>query len=373
MKKRIAAFSFLFVLQTLSAQSQSSKAAQRIDSLLRTIYQDSLPGISIGILQNGNVLFQQGYGIKDIQSRESITTGTNFNIASLTKQFTALAILQLAEKNKLSLQDKLSRFLPDMNRSIADSITIRQLLTHISGLYDHYEYVDTKKLRHGHDSNVYNAVKNIGSLYFKPGTRFRYSNTSYCFLALVIEKVSGLPYNEYMRKYIFQPAGMKGTRVWKEAATILREATGYDKDSATGHFVPSGPDEHIFFSTEGDGGIYTSIHDYLLWLKALNGAGVFSRTITDEARSLHFAIRPEQKLGYGFGWFVDDNGPDKKVYHSGDNGGFRTYSFTMPEQGFAIIVFSNRSDISVEHVVEKIYRILYPSKPAFIKIEAVTS
>ena len=373
MKKWIAALSFLLLAQMLCAQAGNNITRQKIDSLLRTIYSDSLPGISIGIVQNNALFFEHSYGVRDIKAKTPITANTNFNIASLTKQFTALAILQLSEQKKLSLTDKISLFFPDMNKKVADRITIQQLLTHTSGLYDHYNYVNTKGLQHGYNRDVYNAIKNLDSLYFISGSRFRYSNTGYCLLALVIEKISGISYNDYIKKYIFHPAGMKNTLVWNETATVSNEAKGYDKDSATGNFILSGPDEHIFFSTEGDGGIYTSIHDYLLWLKALNEGNVFSKKIVEQARTLHFVIQSEQKIGYGFGWFVDESAAHKIVYHSGDNGGFRTYSFTIPGEGFAIVIFSNRSDISVEDIAENIYHVLYPARSSFIKIEILTS
>ena len=239
MKKWIAVLSFLFVSQPLFPQARPAKNIKQIDSLLQRVYSDSLPGISIGILQNGSVLFTHGYGVKNINSKERITPATNFNIASLTKQFTALAILQLAEQNKLSLRDKLSRFFPAMNRRIADSINVQQLLSHTSGVYDHYNYVDTKGLQHGHDKDVYKAIANLDSLYFTPGTKFRYSNTAYCLLALVVEKVSGLSYHEYLKRYIFHPAGMEKTRVWNETVAIPDEATGYDRDSTSGQLIPS--------------------------------------------------------------------------------------------------------------------------------------
>lgn len=360
---------FLFSILCFASNAQKNS----IDSLLHSTYPDSLPGISVAIMQNNQLVFTHNYGVANLTNKTPITETTNFNIASLTKQFTALAILQLAEQKKLSLDDKLSRFFPDMNRQVADSITIKQLLTHSSGLTDHYDYVDTKNIQHGHDSDVYKAIKNVSKLYFTPGTTFRYSNTSYCLLALIVERVSGVSYPDYMKTYIFQPAGMKNTIVWNEKERIINEAKGYDRDSATLQFLSSGPSEHIFFSTEGDGGIYTSVSDYMRWLKALNEGKPLSKTITEEARRLQFSIAGEAKIGYGFGWFVDESGDAKKVYHSGDNGGFRTYSFTIPKQGFAIVIFSNRSDISVEDIVEKVYHILYPSQPDFVKIEVLTS
>ena len=373
MNKWIAALLFLLHFQTAQSQRLGVKNDKKIDSLLHTIYTDSLPGISLLVMQNNNPIFEGGYGVRNIQTKEKISAKTNFNIASLTKQFTAIAILQLAEKQKLSLSDKLSRFFPRMNTKVADVVTVQELLTHTSGIRDHYDYSKTKGMQHAHNKDVYEAIKNVDSFYFTPGTKFRYSNTAYCLLALIIEKTSGISYNDYMKQNVFAKAGMKGTTIWSENKPIFQPATGYDNDSATHQFISSGASEHVFFSTEGDGGIYTSAHDYLLWLKALNEGKIFSKTIVEKARSIEYEIDVKEKIGYGFGWFVDESEGNKKVYHSGDNGGFRTYSFTIPQQQFAVAIFSNRSDINIEDIVQKIYHLFYPKEKAFVPIEVLTS
>lgn len=346
---------------------------KRVDSLLNTIYTNDKPGASVAIVDNGKILFEKNYGISNIETGEKISSSTNFNICSLTKQFTALSILQLAEKNKLSLTDKLSHFFPEISKNIADAITVKELLTHSSGIPDHYDYTDTKNMRHAHDSDVLNAIKNADTLYFKPGSKFQYSNTAFCLLALIIEKTSGLSYSDYLDKNIFQPAGMKHTTVWNEHTKIFTPATGYSWDSTLNKFIQSGADEHIFFSTEGDGGIYTSVDDYIKWFEALQNNKIFSKQIIDEARSIEFTIDANKKLGYGYGWFIDESNTPKKVYHSGSNGGFRTFSFTIPKENFLIVIFSNRDDIDIEEVVLKMMQILKPNDKPFTKIEVLTS
>ena len=239
-----------------------------------------------------------------------------------------------------------------MNKKVADKITIQQLLTHTSGLIDHYNFTNTANMLHAHDSDVYNAIKNIDSTYFTPGTHFRYSNTAYCLLALIIENLSGLTYNDYMLKNIFTPAGMHHTVVWNEKTNISKQVTGYSFDSSTNKFNQSGPGEHIFFSTEGDGGIYTSVHDYEQWFMALQNGKLCSKETINKARSIQYLIDSATKTGYGYGWFIDEDTPVKKVYHSGDNGGFRTYSFTIPFKNFMIVIFSNRDNINIEKITQ---------------------
>lgn len=345
---------------------------QKIDSLLNNTYPAHLPGISIGIIENGKTVYKKSYGVSNIITGGQLTTASNFNICSLTKQFTAIAILQLHQKHLLSLSDKISRFFPDMNKNLADVITIKQLLTHTSGIPDHYGYIHTEGMQHAHNIDVYNAVKHVDSTYFTPGTTFRYSNTGYCLLALIIEKISGKTYNDYMAEYVFKPAGMQHTIIWNEEATIHNAVTGYERDSLN-NLIQSGPGEHIFFSTEGDGGIYTSVDDYMKWFNALQSGSIFGKTIVDAARNLQFIIDKNKKTGYGFGWFIDEQDSLRKVYHSGDNGGFRTYSFSIPSLNYLIVIFANRNDVNVEQIVQQVVNMQFSSLKNFTPIEVLTS
>jgi D-alanyl-D-alanine carboxypeptidase len=370
--KKIGVFIIISLSFFQSIAQQPTFILQKIDSLLSRTYNDTLPGISIAILQQGKTVFRKSYGIASITTRKKLSDSANFNICSLTKQFTAIAILQLEQKGLLSLKDKLSRFFPGMNKKIAEVITIQQLLTHTSGIPDHYSYINTTDMHHAHDSDVYNAIKSIDTTYFTPGTKFRYSNTGYCLLALIIEKVSGMRYNDYLVKNIFEPAGMKHTVVWNEHATISNEVTAYERDSMN-NLVRSGAAEHIFFSTEGDGGIYTSVNDYIKWFDALQAGKVFNKVIVDKVRSIQFMIDKNKKVGYGFGWFVDEQGDQHKVYHSGDNGGFKTYSFSIPSLQYLVVIFSNRNDINVEQLVQQIVKMQFPSIKDLIPIEILTT
>jgi len=370
MKKMIVVLFLAITHLFANAQSGSIK---RIDSLLAVSFNSQSPGIGIGIVENGKIIFKKGYGVTDINAKQAITSATNFNIASLTKQFTAMAILQLADANKLSLDDKISSYLPALNKHVADKITIKQLLTHSSGLIDHYDYAGSKNLQHAHNIDVFNAIRNIDSTYFEPGTKFRYSNTAFCLLALIIEKVSGMSYNDNMKQKIFALAGMAHTTIWKENEPIAQPATGYTFDSATQHFMKSQAEEHVFFSTEGDGGVYTSVDDYIKWFTALQGKKIFLASMVNRARKLEFEIDSAKHLGYGFGWFVNEGANPKHVYHSGDNSGFRTFSFTIPGENFLIVIFANRDDVNIEDLVQKIYLILRPGSQPFVNVEVLTS
>jgi CubicO group peptidase (beta-lactamase class C family) len=362
--RSVIVFLLLIILTRSAAQpSLANRQQQQIDSLLKTIYKPDAPGISISIIQNARVTFKKSFGIADLTTKTGLTSKTNFNIGSVTKQFTAFAILQLAENKKLSLDDRIARFFPGLNKKVGEAITVRELLTHSSGIVDHYDLADTKNLKHAHINDVLHAIQNTDSTYFTPGTEFRYSNTAYNLLSLIIEKLSGMSYAEYLRKNIFIPLGMKKTTVWNEKGKIENEATGYEFDSTTNSFKRSGADENIFFSTEGDGGIYTSVDDYRKWFAALQSGKLLSKKMIGLARSSQFIIDKEKHLSYGYGWFIDESPELRKVYHSGSNGGFRSYSFSIPEENFLVVIFSNRDDIDLEKLVKKIYTIIIPKMP----------
>jgi D-alanyl-D-alanine carboxypeptidase len=350
----------LMTQTSLPMQGQQTTAARwhQVDSLFRTIYKNDEPGVSIAIGEQEKVMFKNSYGIADMETRQKTSSSTKFNIGSLTKQFTAMAILQLAEKKKISLDDKLSKFFPEVNERIAEAITVRQLLTHSSGLVEHYDLTDTANMRHAHNADVLKAIKNVDSTYFSPGSDYRYSNTAYCLLALIVERVSSMSYSAYLKMNILQPLGMTNTTVWNENEKIANKATGYEYDDSTRTFKRSDADENIFFSTEGDGGIYTSIDDYLKWLNALQTAKVVSRANINLARSPHFTINKEQKLSYGYGWFVDESSAPRIVYHTGSNGGFRAFTYTIPDEGYMIVIFSNRTGVDLQNLISEINKII---------------
>lgn len=346
---------------------------QTLDSLLRSYYSESDPGAAIGIVINGKIIFRKGYGVANLDPNVPISAKTNFNIGSLTKQFTAFGILKLASEKRISLNDKLIKYFPSFNKKVGSVISIRQMLSHSSGLLDHYDHLEKTGLLHAGCLDVLGAVESLDSTYFEPGSAYRYSNTAYCLLALIIEKVSGMPYGEYLRKNIFIPLAMNHSIVWAKSKPILNRAYGYDRQSKDQSFTRSDADQSVFFTTEGDGGLYTSIDDYMKWLNALEGGRILGRKWIEKARSPQFVIDSLNRLFYGFGWFINQKAKDNAVYHSGSNGGFRALSFTIPSQKIGIVIFSNRDDIDLEKLLLELIRILHINDKYFTKIGSYVS
>jgi CubicO group peptidase (beta-lactamase class C family) len=364
-------YSALFFLPACHLYCQGY--TRRIDSLLRTYYNENEPGAMVLISLNNTIIFKKGYGVANKITREKINSSTNFNIGSLTKQFTAFCIVQLAEKKQLSLQDKLIQYFPDFNTKTGNLISIQQLLTHSSGITDHYAFTDTSIVKHAADKDVLNAVKNTDSTYFTPGTQYRYSNTAYCLLALIIEKVSGISYNDYIKKNIFNPLSMQHSTVLQTGTPIYKSAYGYDYDSSKHVFSKLDADESIFFSTEGDGGIYTSVDEYLHWYQSLQHPSATTKNIVQKARSPQFMIDRASKLSYGYGWFVSEKETDKAVYHTGSNGGFRAIVFTIPSKNYIVVILSNRTGNDLEKILQEINKIAGVTNNSFTKIEALVS
>lgn len=369
-RSRILGLLFVFLfLVSIPANTQTQLI--RIDSLMKSVYHTGEPGSAIAILQNNQLLFSNAYGVTDLEQKKLNSPTTIFNVGSITKQFTAMAILQLEATRKISLEDKLGKFFPKFSSKPAHTITIRNLLTHSSGLVDHYSFVDTTRIQHGLDNDVLHAVENLDSSYFDPGKGYRYSNTAFCLLALIIQKVSGLPYAEYIQKNIFRPLGMKQSFVIDMKKPLGAVATGYEKTDSG--FKRSGPAENLFFTTQGDGGVYTSVQDYIKWWNALQDTKWLKKDWVDRARAPQHAIDTSRKLSYGFGWFVSDTDPVRVVYHTGSNGGFRAIVFTIPSTGYAVVIFSNRTGVDLEELVKEINKILRVNNKSFFKLDKLIS
>jgi D-alanyl-D-alanine carboxypeptidase len=366
--KWLLMFSFaLFTAYAGLAQNENA----RLDSLMSSIYKPGIPGAAIAVIKNGQVVFTKGYGVSDIETKAPITPSTNFNICSMTKQFTAYAILQLQKEGRLSLEDRLSRFFPDFTPGVANRVTVRQLLTHSSGIKEHYDYVDRAKYKEFWDRDVLATLRSVDSVNFTPGSKYRYSNAAFCLLSQIIEKISGESYPVYICSHLFAPLHMTRSNVIQPEFAIADRAFGYDCEKDT--FRLSDAHESLFFSTMGDGGVYTSIDDYLRWVTAIQEKQIPDPALVKMAQSPQFPIDSTRHLSYGFGWFVAGSGESTLVYHTGSNGGFRTIVLMKPSAKYAVVIFSNRTGIDLEDLVRVINGINGIDDTAFVKLDSLIS
>jgi CubicO group peptidase (beta-lactamase class C family) len=236
---------------------------------------------------------------------------------------------------------------------------------------DHYGYVDRKLYKEFRDRDVLKVLRSVDSVYFTPGSHYRYSNTAFCLLALIIEQLSGETYPAYICNHLFAPLGMKRSDVIHPGFKISDRAIGYECEKDT--FKISDAKESLFFSTMGDGGVYTSIDDYLCWIRAIQQSRFLDRDLVKEAQSPQFPIDTARNLSYGFGWFVAGSGDSMLVYHTGSNGGFRTIVLLKPSAKYAVVIFSNRTGVDLEDLVRAVNKIYSIDDRSYVKLEGLIS
>ncbi len=306
-----------------------------IDALMRD-YDGQVPGAAVLVLHKGKPVFRRGYGLAELEQASAVTPQTNFRLASVSKQFTAAAILLLAEDGRLSIDDPLKRWLPGLPAA-AEQITLRHLLSHTSGLLDYEELMDPADTRQVHDSDVLQLLQREDRTYFAPGSQYRYSNSGYALLALVVGQTSGMDFASFLQQRIFQPLGMTGTVAHQDGVDEVAHR-------AYGHSLVDGrwqrTDQSTTSAVLGDGGIYSSIDDLARWDAALYDGRLLSRASLQQMFSPSTPTPEPDVPSYGFGWRL--NG--KAQWHSGESIGFRNVILRYPDQRLTVIVLTNRNN-----------------------------
>jgi len=286
---------------------------------------------AILVAEHGDVLYRRGFGKADVRTGTAFAPDTLSDIGSLTKQFTAMAIMMLAERKRLSYDDLISKYIPEFSgASHLARITVRQLLTHTSGIPDYGDLgIDDSGLNR---SSLIAALLKRDAEVSKPGMKYRYSNAGYALLAIVIQRVSGQRFSEFMAQEIFLPCGMKSTFVYDDRE-VKRPgmAVGYD---TFGQVDDGGPT-----AIPGDGGIYSTVDDLFKWDQTLNTEKLVTRSTLAEAFTP--ARVEEGKSTYGFGWNVGLDGANKYVWHTGSHAGFRAFIERRLNQQLTVIMLTN--------------------------------
>ncbi|GAB3506489.1 serine hydrolase domain-containing protein [Pseudoxanthomonas daejeonensis] len=330
----------LLAMAVLSgATAPLNDPASAVDALMQD-YAGHVPGASVLVLRDGEPLLRRGYGMADLEAGIAATPATNYRLASVTKQFTAASILLLAEDGALSLDDPVRRWLPSLPPA-ADAVTLRQLLSHTSGLVDYEDHVPAGFQGQLRDADVLRILEGQDRTYFTPGSEYRYSNSGYALLALVVGKASGRDFARFLHERIFQPLGMDHTVAHQDGIdTVSDRAYGHSRadGSASGDWTRT--DQSQTSAVLGDGGIYSSIDDLARWDAALYD----DRLLQLQSRALMFS--PATPTGepdvphYGFGWRLNGD----SAWHSGESIGFRNVIVRWPAQRLTVIVLSNRNE-----------------------------
>jgi CubicO group peptidase (beta-lactamase class C family) len=331
------------------------------DMLMRDYAHDDGPGAALLVLRDGTPLVRRGYGLADLEARAAVTPQTNFRLASVTKQFTAAAILLLAEDGKLGLDDPVRRWLPSLP-AVADPITLRHLLTHTSGLIDYEDVMAPDAREQVHDIDVLHLLETQHKLYFAPGTSYRYSNSGYALLALIVGKASGRGssghgFASFLRERIFQPLGMTNTVAFEPGiSTVTNRAYGYSHIDGAWQRT----DQSSTSAVLGDGGVYSSIDDLAKWDAALYDDRLLSAASRKLAFASHTKTDEPDVDGYGYGWRIHG----EVLWHSGETIGFRNVIVRWPQRHLTVILLTNRNDPEPYRLALKIAAQYLPESPA---------
>lgn len=327
---------FLCVCSIRAAETPSEKA----DVLLAGLVETNDPGLAVLVAQDGKIRFEKGYGLADREQQVPVTPQSTFRIGSVTKQFTALAILKLQAEGKLSVQDKLTKYIPDFPRG--DEVTLRHLLTHTSGIHSYTDETDFM----GRVTNATTTEAIIGLMKkypydFDPGAKWHYDNSGYVLLGWIVAKVSGQSYADFVRESFFQPLGMTNTGVYRAQAGLPHEALGYSLEKTAFQRALNWD-----MSWAGSAGaLYSTVGDLYRW-----NEGLFNGRVLDAA-SLKAAFAPvnvsdgqtNSDTGYGFGWFINQYRGLREISHGGGLQGFSSFLLRLPEARFTVVVLANAS------------------------------
>ena len=323
-----------------------------------------IPGISLAVVRDGRIVKAKGYGLANIETNSAAGPKTVYEIGSITKQFTAAAVMMLVEEGKISLDDKITKYFPDAPQAW-NQITIRHLLNHTSGIQNHVAvpgYLNIFKTNLSFETTP--AREEILKEFFKlpsefePGETWAYDNTGYYLLGIVIEKASGKPYYQFLDERIFKPLEMRATRSTDPRPVVPNRASGYEwvKDKFENRPVLLPP---IAFSA---GTIISTAPDMAKWDAALYGEKLLKKSSLERmwipAKTSDGALA---SFDYGFGWFIDKYHGHRIVQHAGGTPGFSSVIYRFTDDKLTVIILSNHSDRFLDHLAIDIAGIYIPA------------
>jgi len=349
------------LLALASAAAQGSDEASRVTALFAHFDQGVQPGAAVMVVKDGEIVYSHGFGYADLERRRRIDADAPFRLASVSKQFTAMAIMVLAEDGKLDYDDPVVDYIPALAKY--PGVTIRHLLTHTGGLPDYYDTIDTSDGRRPVTADMPAELAAIGTPDFVPGEKYEYSNPGYEMLALVVEKASGMPFRDFMKKRVFAPAGMDDSVIRDESnPEIANRVIGYEPNG-DGY---AEDDDNLLNYIIGSGGMYATLEDFLAWDTALYRNSVVSAETLAQAYTRH-RLNNGEEIDYGFGWRIDQHRGHQRVAHGGSWVGFRTGIARYRDEKLAVVVLMNRADGTPGDYIDRITDIYLPdAAPGYV-------
>jgi len=336
------ALATLCLARTLAAQHRD--VASTVDRYVRAeMRRQRIPGVSVAVLSGDSIVLMRGWGQSNVELHAPATDSTVYQSGSLGKQFTAALVLQLARAGKLGLDDPIRRYLPDGPPSW-DSITVRHLLTHTSGLPDYTDSVVDLR-RDYTEAELVHVAAGL-PLHFRPGDHWRYSNTGYVLLGAIIRQVSGTFYGDLLRRRIFAPLGMRTARIISEADLVPNRAAGY---RLAGDTLLNQEWVAPLLNTTADGSLYLTVRDLARWVTGWDAGAVLERRDRDAAWT-PVRLNDGTRYPYGFGWELNELRTARRIAHTGSWQGFKTALERFPASGLTVIVLANLADSQPEAI-----------------------
>ena len=342
------------------AKLSDAEVTRRVDAAIaQVLARPETAGLSVAVARGDRIIVERGAGVADVDAKRPADAATEFRIGSVTKQFTAAAIMKLVEQGKLRLDDPLAKYVPDFDTG-GRTVTIRQMLNHASGIpnYTNPEFIKIAGKPDLTRKEVLDLVS--GKPFdFEPGTGWRYSNTNYFLLGLIVEKLNGRPYADVLQREFFEPLGLKRSR-YDNGAAVPDSAQGYAYNPADGTLRMA--DSRNMGGPFAAGAIASTAGDLLRWQIALTGGRAVSPA------SFQQMIGSTVKTGqgdaaYGFGLMVDSLGGMRRIWHNGGINGFNSVLTWWPDLGLRIAVISNSEGLSSEAVEQLIVAALTSDAP----------
>ncbi len=328
------------------------ETAARIDKVFERYARPDCPGCAIGVARDGKVVYTHGYGMANLEYSVRITPATIFEAGSVSKQFTTGAILILARQGKLSLDDDIRKYLPEVP-DFGHKIAIRNLLSHTSGLRDQWELLTIMGRPPGSAVHTLDEILDLVSrqreLNFLPGDEFLYSNTGFSLLAWIVRRASGMSLAEFSAKELFQPLGMKSTQ-WRDDYTRIV------KGRATAYNAGPGGEYHTnmsFTNVYGNGGLLTTVGDLLIWNENFVEPRVIGREYLDQMQT-RGSLNDGSPIPYGFGLEIMNYGGIREISHDGSTAGYDAYLARFPDERLSIALLCNLANINTGVLVHQI-------------------
>ena len=380
---RILVLILLTPFPFLPILASEDQRAKELDAILTKAVAPGQPGLAVLVKKDGQILYEKGFGARKSGNSAPVTPDTDFRLASVTKQFTAMAVMLLVHEGKLRYDSALTEIFPEFP-TYGKTITIRHLLTHTSGLPDYEDVMErvekfgAKRWSAEHqiqDQEVLALLEKETRGKFAPGTSWAYSNSGYVILGLIVAKVSGISYPEFLERRIFAPLQMRNTLAYqKEKNEIPQRSFGHSRER--GRLVLT--DQSSTSATLGDGGVYSNLVDLSKWDDALANYTLLSAEEMQTAltpvklsdgREPHWPIAPDgdnlapgKPVSYGFGWFLDSYPGHPRMWHSGTTIGFRNVIERFMLDRLTIVILCNRSDFDPTALAFNIFELYMESR-----------